>query len=128
MSPTLPQLVAIVAIVDDDSGVRGSLNSLLRSAGIESKSFESAEDLLAYEELDTLGCIVSDLHMPGMDGLELQRELSRRAWPGPLIIMTAYPTDAARERALEGGAEAFLVKPVDPDQLLDTIEVTRARG
>ncbi len=112
----------LIAIVDDDPGVRGSLDSLLRSAGMNGIGFAAAEDLLAYDGAQGLDCIVTDLHMPGMSGVDLQDELVRRRWYKPVIVMTAYPTDAARARALSGGARQFLTKPVDPDALLDAIE------
>lgn len=112
----------LIAIVDDDPGVRGSLHSLLRSAGMDGIGFAAAEDLLAYDDPARLDCIVTDLHMPGMSGTDLQEELARRAWTKPVIVMTAYPTDAARDRALTCGARQFLTKPVDPDLLLDAIE------
>ncbi|WP_428926631.1 response regulator transcription factor [Marinibacterium sp. SX1] len=112
----------LIAIVDDDPGVRGSLHSLLRSAGMDGIGFAAAEDLLGYADPARLDCIVTDLHMPGMSGTDLQEELARRAWAKPVIVMTAYPTDAARDRALSAGARQFLTKPVDPDALLDAIE------
>jgi FixJ family two-component response regulator len=110
-----------IAIVDDDPGVRGSLDSLMRSAGLAPCMFDSAEALLAWEG-GAVACVVTDLHMPGMTGLELQAELSRRGWQGPVIVMTAFPTDAAREQALGAGAAAFLTKPIDPDALLEAVE------
>ncbi|MES1975479.1 MAG: response regulator [Pseudomonadota bacterium] len=112
----------IIAIVDDDPGVRGSVDSLLRSVGMASMAFASGEELLASPAHARMACIVTDLHMPGMTGLELQAELTRRGCANPVIVMTAYPTDAARDQALAGGAAAFLTKPVDPDSLLDAIE------
>jgi FixJ family two-component response regulator len=113
---------SIVAIVDDDPGVRGSLDSLIRSAGMGTLVFGNAEELLASNAQDRFGCIVTDLHMPGMSGLDLQAEIGRRGWRQPLIVMTAFPTDAARTHALDAGAAAFLAKPIDPDSLLDAIE------
>jgi FixJ family two-component response regulator len=113
---------AVIAIVDDDPGVRGSLDSLLRSVGMASLSFSSAEDLLASGAQAQLACIVTDLHMPGMTGLELQAEMLCRGWRHPIIVMTAYPTDASRDQALGAGAAAFLTKPIDPDGFLDAIE------
>ncbi|NIJ20676.1 FixJ family two-component response regulator [Sphingomonas naasensis] len=112
---------AIIAIVDDDPDVRGSLDSLMRSAGLAPRCFASAEALLADPEAIP-ACVVTDLHMPGMTGLELQAELIRRGRAQPLILMTAFPTDAARDLAMDAGAAAFLTKPVDPDALLDAIE------
>jgi FixJ family two-component response regulator len=113
---------AVIAIVDDDPGVRGSLDSLLRSAGLTSLLFASAEELLGCGAQARLACIVTDLHMPGMTGLQLQSELTRRGCTQPVIVMTAFPTDAARDQAMAGGARAFLTKPVDPDMLLEAIE------
>lgn len=111
----------IIAIVDDDPGVRGSIDSLVRSTGMTPCSFASAGELLAAGD-EALACIVTDLHMPEMTGLELQAEMQRRGWAVPLIVMTAFPTDAARKQAMGAGARAFLTKPVDPDSLLDAIE------
>ncbi|MAQ85840.1 MAG: two-component system response regulator [Maritimibacter sp.] len=111
----------LIAIVDDDPGVRSSLHSLLRSAGMDGIGFASAEELLAHEDAGQIDCILTDLHMPGMSGTDLQEELARRAWARPVIVMTAYPTDAARARALKAGAHRFLTKPVDPDLMLDAI-------
>ncbi|MDF0544269.1 response regulator [Sphingobium sp. H39-3-25] len=111
-----------IAIVDDDPDVRGSLDSLMRSAGFMARCFASAEALLCDAAYDALGCIVTDVHMPGMDGLDLQAEIARRGWTKPMIVMTAYPTETARERAMAAGALAFLTKPVDPDMLLEAIE------
>ncbi len=111
----------IVAIVDDDPDVRGSLDSLMRSAGIASRCFCCAEDLLADARVGDLGCIVTDLHMPGLTGLELQAELAHRGSRQPVIIMTAYPTTDARAQAMRAGAIAFLTKPIDPDGFLDAI-------
>ncbi|WP_293347357.1 response regulator [Phenylobacterium sp.] len=112
----------LIAIVDDDPGVRGSVDSLLRSAGMAGLAFASAEELLASGAQGRLACIVTDLHMPGMTGLELQAEMALRGWRHPVIVMTAYPTDAARDQAMGRGAAAFLTKPIDPDGLLEAIE------
>lgn len=110
-----------IGIVDDDPGVRGSIDSLVRSAGMTPHCFAGAGDLLEMGG-GRLACIVTDLHMPEMTGLELQAEMLRLGWTVPLILMTAFPTDAAREQAMGAGARAFLTKPVDPDALLDAIE------
>lgn len=112
----------IIGIVDDDPDVRGSLDSLMRSAGLTPRCFACAEDLFSDAALGEIACIVTDLHMPGMTGLELQAEAGARGWTQPVILMTAYPTDASRNQAVAGGAVAFLTKPVDPDALLDAIE------
>ncbi|WP_221937310.1 response regulator transcription factor [Novosphingobium aerophilum] len=116
----------IVAIVDDDSGVRGSLDSLMRSAGMVGLGFDRAAGLLASGLRARIACVVTDLHMPEMTGLELQSELARQGWTQPVILMTAYPTPAARAQAEAGGAAAFLTKPIDPDALLAAIEAVLA--
>ena len=112
----------LIAIVDDDPGVRGSLDSLVRSVGLAGRSFSNGEALLCCGEESRIACIITDLHMPGMTGIELLAELTRRGWRQPVIVMTAFPTDAARALALGGGAQAFLTKPIDPDVLLEAVE------
>ncbi|MBB4098751.1 response regulator [Sphingomonas kyeonggiensis] len=111
----------LVAVVDDDPGIRGSLNSLLRSAGLASVSFESAEALLA-DDPARFAWVITDLHMPGMTGLELQAEIGRRGCDCEMIVMTAFPTRASQSQALGAGARAFLTKPIDADLLLEAIE------
>lgn len=114
-------MAPLVAIVDDDPGVRGSVDSLLRSAGFAGCPFAGGEALLSSGEEARIACIITDLHMPGMTGIELQGELARRGWGQPVIVMTAFPTAAARTQALTCGAHAFLTKPIDPDALLDAV-------
>jgi len=113
---------SIIGVVDDDPGVRGSIDSFIRSSGMTTIAFACAEDLLASGTEDDLACIVTDIHMPGLSGLDLQREMKRRGWPHPMILMTAFPTTEARDQAMRAGAIAFLTKPIDPDHLLDAIE------
>jgi len=112
----------IIAIVDDDPDVRGSLASLLRSAGLTSHGFASAEALLASDDSLIAACIVTDLHMPGMTGIELLHALADRGWRRPAIMMTAYLTAKARQEAIDAGAIAMFAKPVDPDAFLETVE------
>jgi len=111
-----------IVIVDDDREVRGSLESLMRSAGFEAQGFDQAESFLDAAVGPEACCIVTDMNMPGMNGLEFQLELRRRGCMLPVIVMTAFPTEGSRIRALAQGAVAFLPKPLDPDLLLDTIE------
>ena len=84
--------------------------------------FACAEDFLDCSDPHAPACVVTDLHMPGMTGLDLLGEMARRGWRHPVIVVTAYPTHAARVQALTAGAVAFLTKPVDPDALLEAIE------
>ena len=111
-----------IAIVDDDDGVRASLENYLRAAGVGVRAFACAEDFLNAPDRMGTACLVTDLHMPGMDGLALQAELNRLGRAFPVIVMTAFPTDAAREESEQLGAAGFLAKPIDPDALLDRIE------
>jgi FixJ family two-component response regulator len=120
--PVSSTVELVVAIVDDDAGVRGSLESLLRSVGWIGRPFADGAALLLSGEEGGISCIITDLNMPEMSGLALQAEMTRRGWTQPVIMMTAFPTDTARDQALAGGAHAFLVKPVDPDALLDAVE------
>jgi FixJ family two-component response regulator len=112
----------LVCIVDDDEGVRSSLVNFLRSAGVEVRAFTSAHGFLTSEERSAADCLITDLHMPGMDGLALQEELNRQGRTFPVIVMTAFPTADAERRSHALGATAFLSKPVDPDVLLERIE------
>lgn len=112
-----------IAIVDDDDAVRVGLSSLLRSYGYAAQAFESAPALLGAggAALDRFHCVITDLQMPGMSGIELLEELRRRGCTLPLILMTAFPEAALRKRALQGGACCFLSKPFDANQLLDCL-------
>jgi FixJ family two-component response regulator len=112
----------IISIVDDDEGVRSSLESYLRAAGVEVRAFGSAEAFLAAPDRLETDCLITDLHMPGMDGLALQQELNRIGRAFPVIVMTAFPTTAARDQSASLGCAAFLAKPIDPDLLLDRVE------
>lgn len=102
--------VPLVVIVEDDELVRSATSSLVRSLGLASASFSSALDFLRCRP-EAVSCIISDLHMPGMSGLELQEALNREGSDVPFILTTAYATDQVRERALANGALCFLEKP-----------------
>ncbi|WP_165799705.1 response regulator transcription factor [Sphingomonas oleivorans] len=110
-----------IAIVDDDRLIRSSAASLMRSFGIAASTFESAEAFLAADAKE-FACIISDVQMGGMSGLDLQDELNRRRISTPLILITAYPTDRLKDRALAGGARYFLEKPWSVDDLLVCLE------
>lgn len=107
-----------IAIVDDDESVRVALRSLLRSYGYSAHAYDSAGALLANEELDSHHCVITDLQMPGMSGIELLEHLRRAGNALPLILMTAFPEVTLRKRALSGGASCFLSKPFEANALL----------
>ncbi|BBU32466.1 response regulator (plasmid) [Burkholderia sp. THE68] len=112
-------------MIDDDESVRVASSSLLRSLGWEVSLYPSAESFLDDDSLDGLACIITDLNMPGMSGLQLQQRL-RELKPGvPVMFITAFASDAARRQALDGGAVCFLGKPVDGAAVADCLERIR---
>jgi FixJ family two-component response regulator len=117
---------SVICIVDDDEDVRESIGTYFRSAGVAVRGFEAAEALLASPELARMGCLITDLHISGMDGLSLQRELMRQGRRVPVILMTAFPTPQARKLAEALGVSVFMEKPVDPEVLLDKVETLLA--
>src|ERR1700757_315369 len=118
--PKLPTR-AVIAIVDDDHSVREALTSLVRSLGYVAIAFECAEDLLKSKRRRRMSCVIADVQMPGMTGLELFQRLSDSAKPIPTVLITAYPDDRARERALSAGVIGYLSKPFEEDDLLACI-------
>jgi len=111
----------VVAIVDDDGSVRTALMGLLRAAGYRARAFASAKELLASGPAREIACLVLDVRMPGMSGLELQAELAARSLRLPIVFITAHGDDEAQRRALQAGAIAFLQKPFDDEALLGSI-------
>ena len=115
---------AAIAIVDDDLSVREALTSLLRSLGYVAMAFECAEDLLKYKRRRRLSCVIADVQMPGMTGVELHDRLVASGEPIPTILITAFPDDRARQRALQAGVVGYLAKPFSEDDLLACIRST----
>ena len=111
----------VVAVVDDDESVRMALASLLRSVGFAVLLFASAEELLHRQNLPSIGCLILDWRMPGMDGLQLQKHLDANGWRIPTIFLTAHRSEEGRVQALTRGAIAFLHKPVDAEVLLNAV-------
>jgi FixJ family two-component response regulator len=114
--------VPLMAIVDDDDAVRSSVDNLLRSLGFRVQGFASAEAFLQANHASETACLLLDVHLPGMNGLELQRHLMAAHWGIPIIFVTAYVDDDVRVRALARGAVAFLYKPYYEEDLLHAIE------
>ena len=112
----------IVALVDDDARVRESLEHLLYSAGVETRSFPSAEEALEPGGLDSVCCLITDVRMPGIDGCELQRRVVAMLPALPVIFVTAHYDDVVRRKALAQGAFAFLFKPIDGEEFLETVD------
>ena len=110
-----------VCIVDDDASLRRSLRNLLTSVGLRVMTFESAEAFLESADRAMVGCLVLDVRMGGMSGIDLLRRLTATGSRTPVIIVTAHADDETRRRALEAGAAAFLEKPVRTAALLDAV-------
>lgn len=110
-----------VAIVDDDISVRAAIEGVLKSVGFKATSFESAEAFLASGQLHRSACIIADIQMSGMSGLELQERLAAEGHSIPFVIVTAYRTGKAQNRATKAGAVAFLDKPFDDEQLIEIV-------
>jgi len=111
----------LISIVDDDDSLRNSLNNLIRSVGFGVQGFSSAEAFLNSNQLRDTACLILDVRMPGMSGLDLQRQLVATNCRIPIIFITAHGDDNARTRALEAGAVDFLYKPFREEALLNAI-------
>lgn len=111
----------IVFVVDDDDPVRRALERLIRSVGLPVEAFASAQELLERDLPEGPACVVTDVRMPGLSGLDLQQELSRLGRPMPIVFMTGHGTVPMSVRAMKAGAVDFLQKPVDEQLLLDAI-------
>lgn len=112
----------LISIVDDDDSLRLSLTSLIRSVGFEALSFASAEAFLSSTQARDSQCLIVDVRMSGMNGLELQRHIVAANWRLPIIFITSHVDDGVRAAALEAGAEEFLYKPFRGDELLNAME------
>ena len=126
----MPNSQPIVAIVDDDQAVGNAIEVLMRSIGLVAQAFSSGEEFLRSPELSRTGCLVVDFDMPKMSGLDLHNNLSRLGKEIPTIMITAYPSDDIRARALQAGVICYLPKPFDESSLLNCIQtaLNRAKG
>lgn len=115
------ELIPIVAAVDDDFRVRESMESLLESAGYAPVVFSSAEEFLDSGAVAAAACLITDVRMPGMDGIELQRRIKLQRPTLPIILMSAHHNAEIRRTAIEEGALAFLYKPFDATDLLKIV-------
>ena len=117
----------VVFVVDDDKSARKSVCALVRSLGLWAEAFSSAEEFLARHTRGRPGCIVTDIRMTGMSGLDLQNRLAQQGIPLPMIILTAYPRTRSTVRAMKAGAVTLLEKPYDEDELWDAIRKALAQ-
>jgi FixJ family two-component response regulator len=111
----------VVAIVDDDAAVRVALEGLLRSAGLSARAFDSAETFIESGQQFQAGCLIADIRMPGMSGLELQGKLNAENCRIPIVFITAHGDTQMRMQALRAGAVEFLAKPFNDEVLLETV-------
>ncbi len=118
----------LISVVDDDVSVRESLRGLIRSVGFAVKVFASAEEFLNSDHLRNTDCLILDVRMPGMNGLELQRQLAATDRKIPVIFITAHGDDEVRSRALNGGAVDYLLKPFSEEALLNAIDAALKSG
>lgn len=111
----------MVAIVDDDESVRSALLCAMKAAGLAARAFPSAEEYLASGEQEETGCLIADIRMPGMSGLELQARLEAEHRQIPILFISAHGDEDIRLRAMRAGAVAFLAKPYDRNVLLEYV-------
>ena len=117
----------LVAIVDDDESIRNATRDLLRAAGFSTATFEDAESFLASASRASAACVVADIRMPGMTGLELYKALVASGDGIPTVIITAHPEDVAQSRAREAGITCYLSKPFAPDELVECVREALAK-
>jgi FixJ family two-component response regulator len=113
-----------VAIVDDDRSVQTAIKDLMESAGLAARCYGSAEEFLESDPRNQTGCLVLDLLMPGMSGLELQARLKALGWPLPIIFITAHGDSTMKTQAMKAGAAEVLSKPFDDEVLLEKVRAT----
>lgn len=118
---------AIIAIVDDDPSVRKGLERLIRSVGWKTETFGSAQEFLASAQTEAPTCIVLDLQLPGLSGLELQKQMTEAGIETPIVFLTGHGDIPASVKAMKAGAIEFLTKPVDEQDLLNAIQVAIER-
>ncbi len=119
---------SLISVVDDDQSFRDSMRRLLKSLGYTVAAFPSAAAFLASPKLDATGCLVADVQMPEMTGVELYRNLVDAGHAIPTILVTAYPNDAVQERMLALGVECYLRKPFEEAVLIRCLRSAFARG
>jgi FixJ family two-component response regulator len=115
-------LLPLISIIDDDASIRAAVGNLLQSLGYDVHTFESAEAFLRSDHINATACVVADVNMPGMSGVELLVHLRSRDQRVPFIFITAFPDERIRTRAFSAGALGFLTKPFDRGHLIACLE------
>ena len=114
--------VPMISIIDDDDAVREATKGLVRSLGYRVSTFSSAEEFLQSDRVNDTSCLITDLHMPGLSGIELQNRLIADGHSMPIIFITAFPDDGVRTRAMKAGAICFMSKPFSDDHLIGCLD------
>jgi FixJ family two-component response regulator len=114
--------VPVISIIDDDDSMRCAMKSLVTSLGLRVHTFRSAEEFLQSPRVDDTSCLITDLQMPGLSGIELQSLLVAQARHMPIILVTAFPEERIRNRAMQAGALGFLSKPFESQTLIKLID------
>ena len=123
----MPKAKPLISIVDDDNSMREAIKRLMKSMGYTAEAVASAEEFLRSRHVRRTSCLIADMQMPGMTGLELYQRLSASGKAIPTILITAYPDNDVRERALSTGVAGYLSKPFEEDDLLACIRVALTR-
>jgi FixJ family two-component response regulator len=118
----------VISVVDDDASIRVATDSLLRARGYTVSTFASAAEFLRSRQLDEASCVITDVRMPDMSGVELQTVVRNQGRSTPFIFITAFPEESARLRALHDGAVCFLSKPFDAPTLIRCVEAALTAG
>jgi len=116
------QTSPLISIIDDDESMRCAVKSLVTSLGLNAHAFASAEEFLRSPHVEHTSCLITDLQMPGLSGVELQKMLLAQDSNIPIIFMTAFPEERIRTRAIEAGALGFLSKPFESQMLINLID------
>jgi FixJ family two-component response regulator len=115
-------IASVISVIDDDASVRAATNNLLSSHGYPVHTFASAEEFLRSAQLDDLSCVIADVQMAAMSGLDLLTHMRTRGYNAPFIFITAFPDENIRARALKAGAICFLAKPFAGPVLINCVE------
>jgi FixJ family two-component response regulator len=124
----VPKAKPLISIIDDDESVREAIKGLVKSMGYTVETVASAQEFLSSRRVRRTSCLITDMQMPGMTGLELYQHLSTSGKPIPTILITAYPDNGVRERALSAGVVGYLSKPFEEDDLLACIRSALTRA
>ena len=118
----------MISIIDDDESMRESTNGLVRSLGYQATTFSSAEEFLNSERVSDTSCLITDVKMPGLSGIDLHRSLVARGVRVPTIFITAFPEENSRHQAMTAGAVGFLGKPFSEESLIECLDIALGRS